>query len=256
MMILDLDMDYFLDHPLDDRNHGTEERVEDESCKQSVWSKDRVISFLENNLGLSKAKPIPGRIVKGHNEALFFWKNLIEKGRLQIPFSVIHVDSHADLGFGSIGKSHVLNELITWPLDIRIRDCNNEFEVDGSFQTIDIGDYLLFAIAYRWLSDLTYCGNQNWDSGDIPKEIILKSLPDYHFESPFETVIKLRPKDAGLRIFVDKPEPSVPLTIYPRTDQVHYNGEFDFAIMAQSPNYTPANADFIMDIFREYIEKI
>lgn len=27
----------------------------------------------------------------------------------------------------------------------------------------------------------------------------------------------------------------------------------DFAVFAQSPNYTPASADFIMDIFREYI---
>lgn len=34
------------------------------------------------------------------------------------------------------------------------------------------------------------------------------------------------------------------------------SGDFDFALLAQSPNYTPASADFIMDIFREYIEEI
>ena len=29
-----------------------------------------------------------------------------------------------------------------------------------------------------------------------------------------------------------------------------------YAVLAQSPNYTPASADYIMDIFREYIEEI
>ena len=31
--------------------------------------------------------------------------------------------------------------------------------------------------------------------------------------------------------------------------------EFDYIVMAQSPNYTPASADFIMDIVREYIDE-
>ena len=35
-----------------------------------------------------------------------------------------------------------------------------------------------------------------------------------------------------------------------------FDGNFDYAVMAQSPNYTPASADFILDIFREYIEEI
>ena len=39
-------------------------------------------------------------------------------------------------------------------------------------------------------------------------------------------------------------------------EDVSFRGDFDFAVLAQSPNYTPASADFIMDIFREYIEEI
>ena len=254
MMVLDLDMDYFLDHPVSNRNHDNEERVEDEECVKSVWTEERVRYFLENNLGLSKSKQIPGRIVKGHDEALFFWEELIEQGKLQIPFSVVHVDSHADLGCGGLGKIHVLNELITWPIELRLRNCHEEYELNGNFLKIDIGDYLLFAIAYRWISDLTYCGNPNGDSGDIPKDILLKAIPDYYFNNPIKTTIKLRPKDIEARKTVD--EPMVPFVIYPKIDQVHYKGNFDFALLAQSPNYTPAEADFIMDIFREYIEEI
>lgn len=48
-------------------------------------------------------------------------------------------------------------------------------------------------------------------------------------------------------------EPEVPFLIIPTIDDVHFDGDFDFAVLAQSPNYTPASADFIMDIFREYI---
>ena len=39
-------------------------------------------------------------------------------------------------------------------------------------------------------------------------------------------------------------------------EYVKFDGNFDYAVMAQSPNYTPASADFILDIFREYIEEI
>lgn len=35
-----------------------------------------------------------------------------------------------------------------------------------------------------------------------------------------------------------------------------FNGKIEQINMAQSPNYTPASADFIMDIIREYIIEI
>ena len=52
-----------------------------------------------------------------------------------------------------------------------------------------------------------------------------------------------------------KKEPEVPMLTIPTVDGVDFNGDFDFVVMAQSPNYTPESADFIMDIFREYIEE-
>lgn len=44
--------------------------------------------------------------------------------------------------------------------------------------------------------------------------------------------------------------------IIPSIQDVKYDGDFDFVVLAQSPNYTPASADFIMDIVREYIVEI
>lgn len=50
-------------------------------------------------------------------------------------------------------------------------------------------------------------------------------------------------------------EPEVPFCIIPKVEHVRFDGNFDFAVLAQSPNYTPASADFIIDIFREYIDE-
>ena len=48
----------------------------------------------------------------------------------------------------------------------------------------------------------------------------------------------------------------VELIIIPTEDKVKYSGDFDYAVLAQSPNYTPESADYIIDIFKEYIEEI
>ena len=76
--------------------------------------------------------------------------------------------------------------------------------------------------------------------------------------NPDEEVPRFTASDCDKEGYVrrSKREPEVPLLIIPNVEDVHYNGDFDFAVLAQSPNYTPASADFIMDIFREYIEEI
>ena len=77
MKILDLDMDYFMDsvaHTPD----SVLERLSEADYGDCVWSERRVRSFLEENLGLSKERKLPGRIVCGHNEALIFWRELIQ----------------------------------------------------------------------------------------------------------------------------------------------------------------------------------
>lgn len=51
-------------------------------------------------------------------------------------------------------------------------------------------------------------------------------------------------------------DPVVELLIIPTIADVNFDGDFDYAVIAQSPNYTPTSADFILDIFREYIEEI
>lgn len=246
MRVLDLDMDYFLDHPEFGIDLKEQKRVDNPECISSVWSKERVSLFLENNLGLSKNKKCKGRIIKGHDEALYFWEELIDKNLLKPPFSVVHVDSHGDMGVGTTGKDFVRNTVIMWPDEVkRPKYCKN-FGNEGE---IDIANYLLFALAFGWVSDLTYCANPKAVKVDIPEAFFEDGIPAPGDKKMFKSDIMLRSKGYETEL-------EIPFTMIVTYDEVNYVGDFDFVSLAQSPNYTPENADFIMDIFREYIEEV
>lgn len=260
MKILDLDMDYFMNEVISGHLVNSSKRL-DNSYSKLVWSKDQVIDFLENNLGLSKQNKLKGRIVTGHNEALYFWGELIEKNKLKTPFEVIHVDSHADLGIGYGSWKYILDELLNYePAE---RPINNSCK-------IEIGDYLLFAIAYQWISKITYCANPNGSKNDY----ILYTFKNFHenqiSDKPIENIIQFafnpnmkRPEnieaDSLKKLYffnATYKDPEVSLITIPTIDDVKYDGDFDYVVLAQSPEYTPESADFIMDIFRQYIDEI
>ena len=267
MKILDLDMDYFMEKIALFTPESNTERLSEVDFGDGVWSEERVCYFLEKNLGLSKDRRIKGRIVSDHNESLFFWKELIEKGELSIPFEVVHVDSHADLGLGYSSWTYILDSLLQHPVHERPKH-SQYVDCIGNVCEEGLGDYLLFAIAYRWIEKLTYCANPNSDKNDYLYDTLKNFQENYIWDKPVENVIQLvcnpnmdfpdqddSDKLKEEYINAGKKEPEVPMLIIPTIEDVKYNGDFDFVVMAQSPNYTPASMDFIIEIFREYIEK-
>lgn len=266
MKVLDLDMDYFMTE-IANTPFSCEERLDEGYYGGTVWKESAVRKFLEQNLGLSQENKIPGRIVKGHNEALFFWKELIDIKKLSDPFDVIHVDSHADLGLGDASWRFLQSTFLALPTELRrkIRD----YEFCDKMKGISIGDYLLWAIAYKMISSVTYCANPYGDKNDY----VLETLKDFHeeyvWDSPVKNYIQLKynktmdmpeydSSDAYKKKYLEGAikDPAVELLIIPTIEDVRFEGDFDYAVMAQSPNYTPASADFIMNIFREYVEEI
>ena len=268
MKILDLDLDYFLEVRHSGINDKIKERCAEEQYGDSVWSEERVRSFFKKNLGLSKRRKIKGRVIKDHNEAIIFWKELIQKGYLTIPFEVIHVDAHGDLGVGSASWKYILKELLTYPVLERpkhnkYRGCSGEIREEG------INDYLLFAIAYQWISQLTFCVNSEEGKYDYLNEILKDFTMQEVRNKPTENIIQLVsnplfriPERDDSDEYKSKylstgiKEPEVPMLVIPTIDDVKYNGDFDFAVLAKSPNYTPESADFVIDIFKEYIKVI
>lgn len=266
MKVLDLDMDYFM-RDIANTPFSVMTRLAEEEFGNLVWSKNEVINFLENNLGLSKNNKIPGRIITGHNEALFFWEELMLDGKLQEPFEVVHIDSHADLGLGCPSSSFLQNTILTMPVEERRKIKSYEF--NGEIEEINIGDYLLWGIAYKMFSKIIYCANPYGDKNDYCWDTLKDFKEELIWDVPVSNYIQLKFNDRmQMPKYNDSVEykkmyfegaikdPEVELKIIPSIENVAFQGDFDFAVIAQSPNYTPASADFILDIFKEYIIEI
>ena len=267
MKILDLDMDYFMEMVAKNIPFDIIERLSEDEFGGSVWTEKRIRQFLEQNLGLSKQNKLPGRIVTNHNESLFFWEELVEKEKLTIPFEVVHIDSHGDLGLGCPTSTFLQSAFLTFPIETRRKIRNYEF--NGNINEINIGDYLLWGISYRMFSKITYCSNPNganndycWDTlKNFHEELIWKKPVSNYIQLTFNKDMEL-PKYNSTEAYKKKylkgaiKEPEVELRIIPTIEDVNYNGDFDYVVLAQSPNYTPASADFIIDVFKEYIVEI
>lgn len=234
MRVLDLDMDFFLSGPCPLAEIG--ERP-DESCAD-VWADEDVIRFLEEQCGLSREKPVPGLIFDTHDKALDFWQARIEDGSLTVPFDVVHVDTHSDLAFGPPGTGFVLNVVLSRLPDQRADIGNYRKAVE-----LDEANYLLFAIAMRWISGLAYVRNPK-SHQDVPRQL-LDEQGNIHLRSFISAMMEGK----------NGKEPVIPFDVYDDYRQFSQKG-YDFVTMAQSPRYSPASADRIMDIVRRYITEM
>ena len=166
MRVLDIDLDFFLAGccPLADKGRRPE------LFGHEPWESGRVRRFLEGNCGLSKDRPIPGRIFETHDSALELWRDMLEAKRLTAPFDVTHIDAHSDLGIGYPGPGYVLNGVLPIRYDKRA-----DAEKYRRLNELDEANYLLFALAFRWISSLENVRNPS-SLPDIPG----KAVPSGH----------------------------------------------------------------------------
>ncbi len=258
MRVLDIDLDYFLNRVATNISDDTETRL---SCTgYKPWHENRVIKFLDNNLGL-KNKKIEGRLCMHHNEALYFWKELIESNRLSVPFEVIHIDAHADMGLGYASWAFIMDELLRIP--VKERSCFDKYTLyfESPYYP-QIGDYLLFAHAFRWISEHTYICHYT----EYGNDYVYTTLENCNEDKPFIQLSHNPNCKASDYLFDEVKrkkyyenaifEPKVKLNIISNKNEVNYNGEFNFITFSKSPNYTPKSADFIIDIIRKYLVQI
>ena len=118
-------------------------------------------------------------------------------------------------------------------------------------------------------TDSGYCANPKGDKNDYLWDTLKDFEEEYIGDKPVKNYIQLKfnslmkmPKYSDSDDYKKKflegaiKDPEVELLIIPTIENVRFEGDFDYAVLAQSPNYTPKSADFIMDVFREYIEEI
>ncbi len=256
MKLLDLDMDYFLFNVPSFIPSNCKARVD--GNYYLPWSHEEVVSFLENNLGLSKITKIQGKIVTHHHEALYYWRDMIKSLKITIPFEVIHVDSHADLGLGFSSWVFIFEKLLGMEVERRA-DIENYSNLFTEYKMPDIGDYLLYALAFRWISKLTYICNPT-ECGNDYLPYILKDCkePNDKIQLPYNnkypaTVLNY-PERRRKYLDTSILEPEIPFEIIDKVNDVRYKGDFDIITFSISPNYTPKEADFIIQIIKEYIK--
>ena len=115
-------------------------------------------------------------------------------------------------------------------------------------EKLDEANYLLFALALRYVSSLENVRNPH-SRADFPARLAVDG-------SQPPTAIRLSSTLARLLPQYDFAEPVIPYTAYDDFHSFRAAAPYDLASLAISPRYAPKEADFIADVFREYITEV
>lgn len=241
MRVLSIDTDFFLDN-LTTVGAPTGSRLPLETHKP--WISHDVRRFLAETLLLPEGVHVPGWAVDSHDDLFRRWHAAILAGTLTVPFDLVHVDAHSDLGVDVAGSRHfVATELLDLPLEERVAAC---------LPRLVQGNFVLLALACRWLSSFTFIRHPNW-VGDYPDEVIVWKN---------DRAAGLKARKIGAAEWSStlmthcypaiQPEPTIPLFTHdPQTAPPQ--GGWDFIGVARSPRFTPAAADKVFRLLRSHV---
>lgn len=279
-VVLDIDLDFFV-WPAAYSPPWAARMPSD--AVQWLASESDVRRFLESQCGLSHERRPLARCVRKHDDAFDTWKDWLAGGTLTAPFQVVHVDAHADLGLGDAGYIYLLTELLALPVAERSNPLRGP---DGMGE----GNYLAFALANRWISELVYvtpaepphlaaereASMREWSRmmgwNDAVAQVMLAEDPDkcpaqdlmgVHFHRCDPRTGRLELKRYATRDDVVEAaghrdcerrvmahEPQVPFSVV-SAPAFRVEG-FTHLLVAHSPRYTPEAADPLLTVFREY----
>ncbi|CDS91625.1 conserved hypothetical protein [Sphingobacterium sp. PM2-P1-29] len=250
MRILDIDLDFFLDR----KAYSTVTSIArlDEN-EYKCWTEEATINFLENNCGLSAENKIPGRFFTHHDEVFYLLKELQEQNDFSLKFAIDHIDAHADLGMGDLSYEYISTEILHRPLLNR-----STIEIKNGWKGISAGNYLAFAIACRWITELKYINIEKW----------FDDLPPFHFQNfdistntielkifNSSQIEQMQLGDFYVRARNIQPlaiEPSIPFQKIEFKDFLG-DGNYDYIFLTQSPGYTPPSSDKLIPVIKNYM---
>ncbi|MHA2401208.1 MAG: peptide arginase family protein [Promethearchaeota archaeon] len=243
--ILDIDLDFFLNKVSESRENGRRLKKK----KYFPWDKTTLTSFLENRCLLSTQNPLKGRTVKHHHQAFFFWRKLILTKKIEIPFELVHLDAHSDIGVADWSWIYVTSELLHKPLEERI------FPDESLIKGINEANYLAFALACRWIKKLTFVIHPKWKNDLI--EVYFK---DFDFESNSIQLKKFDQEELFEKSYDIDPssmemEPEVPVEFIPLLDYKNVH-PFTILTLSHSKEYTPKTSDRLIKVMKRYFKAI
>jgi hypothetical protein len=242
--ILDIDLDFFVRGVV----YWPDQNARPDPEDHPVWAVDEAIEFLRERCRLERQ--VPGFVTENHGELFPLWRAAIENETLFPPFHVTHVDAHADLGLGDAGYVYLLTELI------RLAPAERTRPKTGPTGLND-GNHLAFAVACRWIADLTYVYCDGGGSDEL--SLIMQGF------DPRADRIQLsaltpneldRIRHRGGSPAIEPLEPPVPYRSM-RWDSFEADGPYDFVCLTRSPPYSPPTADLLFDaIYSTFISDL
>lgn len=245
--VLDIDLDFFVTKIKHDCEASINRLSEEDGYLPVNMS--LVKSFLEQNCGLSQEHKIPGNCFEQHDEVFDYWRDLIDRGFLNPPFQVVHVDAHSDLGFSFVDNSWTYITTDYLDLDSAAR----QYPKRGS-QGLNPGNFLIFTAACGWLERLTLVLHPEWENdlrgfymkgfgidGDL---LELKQFDKRILKSH----TSLDPKEIPYRTDCQVPLSKVQMSDY------RAMSDLDLLCNTHSPSYTPESADEIFELIKSYID--
>jgi hypothetical protein len=256
MQILDIDLDFFQDGRFIYLADNKDKRLSEEQALP--WGKEKVITFLEKNCGLSKKQKIKGKIFTHHHKVFLELRELIKLHELEVPFALNHIDAHADLGMGDVSWAYIMGELLHRPLSERAYPKQEGNDGLGS------SNYLSFVIANRWINELNFIINEQWRD-DIPPSFLVESvkydnsgmMPFGHYNFTIQ-LKKYTKTQIEKLIYLQECEPigyepKLPFNIIPYYE-FKLDDSCDFLFLSQSPGYTSKKTDAFINLISEYIK--
>lgn len=262
MNILNIDLDFFLTRFIDCSSPNSGKRLNNSSIQP--WKKDDVNRFLKGILNLKEPKA--GKIIVNHDEVFYEWQKLIKNRLLQLPFKLVHVDMHADMGFTST-TTNCFRYFFNTFLNLDITHRGNPMR--GKFG-LNHGSYLLFAMGNRWISEIDFVLGEDICVTDIPDNI----LDDESYEKLYKKTDLYDPGDSfsiqlvqnsGIDKAFDRPdpkfsnnknqEPKIKLNLVSKEQQIgrYKNTDWDYIFLCLSPNCTPVESDELIPLISDFI---
>ncbi len=243
MKVLDIDLDFFLSEICHRPNRNSRLLSSD----YIPWAPEAVHNFMEHNCALTRVSKLPALVVRTHDEVFDIWREQIRKRHLQVPFHVVHVDAHADLGFSDSSYIYILGELL------QVAPNERQDPKRGGGNGLNQGNYLAFAIACRWLRKLTYVHHPRM-SNDLPYLL----FRNHQTQTKMIELGLYRVEDAERLASCNAPpqplalEPPVPIHMISK-EKFKNQGGFAFAYVSISPQYTPPQAEDLIQEIGRYV---
>lgn len=252
MIVLSLDLDFFQSKTVL-RSWG-DEGDRPSPDKAEPWEEKQVREYLEACCRLDSHAPVPGVFRSTHDQMVPFLDGLLKQKRLRAPFTMVHVDAHADLGHTDSGWSEVFGKITSAP-------SNQKIVLSTKLHEANV---VLYCLAYGWIRNLIWvqiAAELDYISTDQVHPFCFRSVypfdpPGPPIELPIMTpeVVK-RYTGWTLEYWTDwqKRTKPVPFTIL-RPEELKFSRKPDFVFFCHSPKYSVEKTDKLLPTILEYIE--